>query len=155
MRLRDHIARELIFVIPAPGDKRSFLQQAAHLVCQQLTGVEEDVLLARLLAREAQVTTGIGHGVAIPHATLEGLTRSLCVIIQVPAGGVDFQALDTSPVRVLFLLLSPPENAGVHIRLLARIARLADSESFVAALAAAKDQEEIYRLTLEEDARHV
>ena len=77
-----------------------------------------------------------------------------CVIAQIPEG-VDYLALDTSPVNITFLLLSPPGKTGDHIRLLARIARLASNEVFLSRITKAKDAVEIYALTVEEDNRHV
>ena len=112
--------------------------------------IDEQALLERLTAREEEVTTGIGHGVAIPHATLEGLEHTLCVVAQIPSG-IDFLALDASPVHVIFMLLSPPGTAGVHIQLLARIAQLVDSQDFIARMATVSDADAVYEQIIEED----
>jgi len=154
MRLRDHLRKDLVFSLPAPPDKQELLEQLASLVAARLSGVDATQLLDRLAQREEQISTGIGHGVAIPHTTLEGLAEPLCVVVQIP-GGCDFCALDRSPVHVLFLLLSPPGKTGHHIRLLARIARLVDSRAFVEDLARARDAEEVYERVVAEDSRHV
>ena len=155
MRLRDYLQRELVFTIsPGPSSKPELLEQLARLVGERVEGLDPAQLVARLAEREGQISTGIGHGVAIPHATLDGLAAPVCVIVQVP-GGCDYGALDQSPVCVLFLLLSPPEQTGHHIRLLARIARLVDDRSFVEKLARAADPEAIYELAVAEDGRHV
>jgi PTS system nitrogen regulatory IIA component len=154
MRLRDHITRDLVFVLRDAPDKRTFLRRLVDLVQRQLPVINPEQLYGRLLERERLVTTGIGHGVAIPHATVEGLPETVCVVVQTPQG-VDFEALDAAPVVVTFLLLSPPGRTGLHIRLLARIARLADSAAFISSIASAHSDEEIYTLTLAEDDRHV
>ena len=152
MRLRDHTNRDLVFVFQGQCEKRPFLHQLVGLVKDRLPGLDDAQLLARLIEREEQVTTGIGHGVAIPHAIVEGLEETCCVVVQIP-GGIDYESLDTSPVHVAFLLLSPPGVPGVHIRLLARIARLVDSGGLVRNMARARSEAEVYEVLMAEDAR--
>jgi PTS system nitrogen regulatory IIA component len=154
MRLRDYISRDLTFVIHSPLLKVDCLRELVDHVKQRHAEIDELALLERLIAREEEVTTGIGHGVAIPHATLEGLEHPLCVVAQIPAG-IDFLALDASPVHMVFMLLSPPGATGVHIRLLARIARLVDNQDFIARMVTASDAEAVYEQIIEEDERHV
>jgi PTS system nitrogen regulatory IIA component len=154
MRLTDYISRDRVFVVRPAADKQSFLETLVGLVQQQCPELDRQVLLERLLAREEEVTTGIGHGVAIPHATMEGLPETCCFIAQTP-DGLDFLSLDASPVHITFLLLSPPGATGRHIRLLARIARLTDNEKYVYAVATAESADEVYALTVAEDSRHV
>lgn len=154
MRLCDYISKDLVFIIDDAGDKPTFLKKVVSLVQERYPALDKDRLLGRLMEREEQVTTGIGHGVAIPHAAVDGLESTLCVVAQVP-GGIDFQALDASPVHVIFLLLSPPGSTGTHIRLLARIARLVDEETFVLRMAQAHGAEELYEVVSQEDCRHV
>lgn len=154
MKLRDHISREFTFVIQRATDKRGLLARVVQLIAQQDPAVDSELLLSRLMEREDQVTTGIGHGVAIPHATLEQLERPRCVVAQIPAG-LDYEALDGSPVHVLFMLLSPPDRPGTHLRLLARIARLVDSDAFIARMAQAPDPDALHDVIVAEDSQHV
>lgn len=154
MRLRDHVSRELVFVSQGAPDKRAFLEQVVGLVHDCCAGVAREELLQRLLQREEQVTTGIGHGVAIPHAMVGGLDRPRCVVVQTPQGQ-DYESLDNTPVHIFFILLSPPGATGTHIRLLARVARLVDRDAFVTRVATAASADEVLQLILEEDERHV
>ncbi len=154
MKLRDYTKRELVFVFGEQCDKRPFLQRLVRMVKGQLPDIDDASLLERLYAREEQVTTGIGHGVAIPHAIVDGLDRTRCVVVQIP-GGIDYESLDSSPVHVAFLLLSPPGVTGVHIRLLARIARLVDSGELVSDMARADGADAVYQVLMEQDASHV
>lgn len=154
MRLVDYTEPGLIFILRGQWEKHSFLQRLVLRVKQQLPEVDHEILLARLIEREEQVTTGIGHGVAIPHATVEGLDHTRCVIVQIP-DGIDYESLDASPVRVAFLLLSPPHSTGVHLRLLARIARLVESGQLILDVARASDPEQIFEAVEREDRRHV
>ncbi len=154
MRLNDYVEEDLVFVIHGPADKQSFLQQLVACVKKKKPTIDEHKLFDKLMEREEQVSTGIGHGVAVPHAVVEGLDRIVCLIALSPEG-IEFQALDASPVHVTFLLLSPPGMTGSHLRLLARIARLVCRREFVSRIAKAKDASEVFALTMEEDGRHV
>ena len=154
MRLKDYISKDFIFIIHEPGDKYSFLKQLVVRAKERFVEIDEAALLKRLIYREGEVSTGIGHGVAIPHATVESIEKSLCIVAQTPEG-LDFESLDASLVLITFLLLSPPDAMGSYLKLLARVARLASSEKFVHAMATAKDEDELFALIEEEDSRHV
>ncbi len=154
MHLKDYISEDLIFIIPGPKNKLDFLETLVARVKDRFPRIDERALFDRLIKREEEVSTGIGHGVAIPHATVEGLQKSHCVIAKV-LGGVDFDALDGALVHTIFLLISPPEPGGVHLRLLARIARFVMSPTFIQRMASAQDTAEIYASLVEEDSRHV
>lgn len=97
-----------------------------------------DQVVSALTAREKVLSTGIGAGIAVPHAVCAGLSKP-CLIIGLSSSGIDFRAMDGQPVNVFFVLLSPPEHAGHHIRMLARIARLARDPEFVDALRTCSD----------------
>jgi PTS system nitrogen regulatory IIA component len=75
-----------------------------------------------LMEREALGATGVGHGVAIPHARVEGLDRMRGVFVRV-VPPIDFGAVDDEPVDLVFALLSPPASGSEHLRALARVAR--------------------------------
>ena len=80
------------------------------------------VVTAALLRRETLASTGIGRGIAIPHVTHAAVPRSVVAIAR-SRSGVDFESLDNKPVRVIALALSPPEQPGEQLRVLAKIAR--------------------------------
>ena len=154
MHLKDHISSDLVFIIQGASDKAAFLKGLVARVKERFKDVDDKALFRRLIEREEEISTGIGHGVAIPHATVDNLDESVCIIAQTPEG-LDFKSLDSSPVHITFLLLSPPDSTGVHLRLLARIARLVSDEKFILKIATAKDESDLYALIQEEDSRHV
>ena len=80
----------------------------------------------------------MGRGIAFPHARLPGLARPL-VAVGRSARGLDWDAPDGEPVRLLFLILTPLEEPSVQLRILARLAALASDEEFVRRLLAARD----------------
>ncbi len=83
-----------------------------------------------------------------------GLDQSVLVVGRIDEG-LDFAALDSQPVDLVFLLLGPPGAAAEHLRVLARLARIIDAEETLATLRSADGPEELFDLLIAEDARHV
>ena len=107
MQLSDFLDFEAIKTSLPGGNKRSLLQQLATLAGQRLQ-LDPAPILASLVERERLGSTGFGHGVAIPHGKVEGLTRIYCLFARL-AEPVDFKAIDSTKVDLVFLLLSPPD----------------------------------------------
>lgn len=104
-----------------PADKAALLDQLARRVATS-TGAEPRAIAAALSAREALGSTGIGAGVALPHARVEGLLRAVAAFARLDSG-IDFDAVDDEPVDLVFLLLSPPGGDKEHLKILAAVAR--------------------------------
>ena len=154
MFLKNHMDRNLVFANLKPADKLTLLEELVEKTAARLPAIDRSQLLLRLKEREDQVSTGIGHGVAIPHATIDGLEESRCLVAQIP-DGVEFASIDKASVHLVFLLLSPPGMLGTHIKLLARISRLVSREEFVRDVSLAEGSDRIYELVVREDERHV
>jgi mannitol/fructose-specific phosphotransferase system IIA component (Ntr-type) len=90
-------------------------------------------------------TTGIGHGVAIPHGKNPGCGK-LCLAIGKPAAPIDFAAVDGNPVDLIFLLASPPDQTGPHIQALANISRMLTDPALRQALRSAPTAADLYKL---------
>ena len=110
-------------------------------------------LVQILLDREMLGSTGIGHGVAIPHGRLAGLNEILLVFGR-SEKGIDFEAHDDKPVNLFFLLVAPEDSAGLHLKALARISRILKNPECRAALLNTRDREALFRTIREEDERH-
>ncbi len=95
--------------------------------------------------REQTRTTGIGHGLAIPHGKCAGIP-ALAMAVGKPAEAMDFEAIDGKPVRLVVLLASPPDKTSDHIQALARISRLMTMDDFRERIYAASTPQEIYDL---------
>ena len=154
MKLSDYMDQELIYVDFHADDKPRLLATLADLVSRRFPEVSRDALHQKLSRREEAGSTGIGRGVAIPHATIAGLPKTLCMLL-CSQKEIPFDAIDHQPVRLIFLLVSPPGETGLHIKLLARIARLVKNEEFLNTVATSCSSEELHRLIAEEDNRHV
>jgi PTS system nitrogen regulatory IIA component len=102
-------------------NKRQVLSTIAEVAARSF-GLKANRVFDALMEREALATTGVGYGVAIPHARIEGLDRMKGVFARL-AAPVDFAAVDDGPVDLVFALLSPPTIGSDHLRALARIAR--------------------------------
>lgn len=116
------ITTERILLGLNPGGKRQLLQELAATAGLQL-GIPAETILAALQQRERLGTTGIGDGIAIPHAKLAGLTEMTGFLARL-VRPIDFEALDGRPIDLVVLLLAPAEEGTAHLKALARVARL-------------------------------
>ena len=154
LRLADYLREDLVLWDLPRLEKAAFMETLVAEVKARLPVVDEPELIERLLAREEQQSTGIGGGLALPHAMVHGLEQTQLVVARV-GESLDFAALDSEPVDLLFLLLSPPDAAEQHLRVLARLARIIDAEETLERLRGASGPEDLFRMLIAEDARHV
>ncbi len=111
-------------------------------------GVDEREILAALQNREKLGSTGIGAGIALPHAPMPGLEQPFGLLARL-GKRVDFDSIDGQPVDLVCLILTPTESCSAHLTLLARIARLLRSPEAVAKLRAASSAEQAYAVLTE------
>lgn len=139
MRVVDLLAPERVKV-PLEGlDKESILAELVDLATQSAgLAARRDEIHQAVWEREEVLSTGIGDGIALPHAKIGGLD-TVAVAAGVSRGPVEFGALDAEPVRLLFLVLGPETAADVQVRLLSRISRLLSGESLRQRLVSAED----------------
>ncbi|MCS7166954.1 MAG: PTS sugar transporter subunit IIA [Gemmatales bacterium] len=119
------------------------LKRTGHIKASQVESI-----VKALLKREQLGSTGIGHGVAIPHTKHEGVDR-LIGTVAVSHQGVDFQSIDNEPVYIFVLLISPIDRTGEHLRALENVTRNLRNETFCRFLRQATTAEEIWELILE------
>ena len=108
-------------------------------------GLDAGVVLDALLAREQAGSTGVGGGVAVPHARLAGLDRMRGVFIRLETP-VEFDAIDGAPVDLIFALFAPADAGAEHLRALARVARLLRQKELRQQLRQARTPDAIYAL---------
>jgi PTS system nitrogen regulatory IIA component len=111
MNIADFIAPDRIVLDLRVRDKAQLLRELATRAEAVGGGGTSDAILAALLSREALGSTGLGKGFALPHARLEGLKQFVGLFARL-ARPIDYDAIDGSPVDLVFLLLMPPEAAG-------------------------------------------
>jgi len=103
-----------------------------------------------LLERERLGSTGIGGGIGIPHGKLKDLDN-LMIGFGLSRKGVDFESLDGEPTRIFFLLVTPENSTGLHLKMLARISRILKNEPFKERLLRSDGADQIYEIIKEED----
>jgi len=135
--------------------KEDVIRELVGLLVKSSAIKERDVnkLVQILMERESLGSTGIGHGVAIPHGKSDCVTK-LVSAFGISHAGVKFDSLDGEPVHIFFLLVAPEDSAGPHLKALARISRLLKDKHFRDSLRTSKDEKQLVRIIREEDARH-
>lgn len=122
MTIGELLDRQAISLRASATDKRKVLALIAEIAARNFHLDAGDVLDA-LLEREAADSTGVGHGVAVPHARLDGLERMRGVFVRIEHP-VDFESVDGQPVDLFFALFAPQNAGAEHLRALARVSRL-------------------------------
>lgn len=123
MQIGELLDRNAIALRVSAANKRQALAVIAEIAARNC-GLEAGDVLDALTEREQAGSTGVGHGVAVPHARIEGLTRMRGVFVRLDHA-VEFEAVDDQPVDLIFALFAPKDAAGVeHLRALARVSRL-------------------------------
>ena len=138
---------EAVKVSASVSSKKRLFQDLGDLA-HSAYGVDASEVADALRARESLGATGVGHGVALPHARLEGLDSVVgaFILLEKP---VDFDAVDREPVDIAFALFAP-ENAGVeHLKALALVSRTLREHSICAKLRANRDAATLYTILSE------
>jgi PTS system nitrogen regulatory IIA component len=149
MKILDVLQKEAILADLKAQDKQSILEELAAPV-SGITGISQQDLVRVLMDRERLGSTGIGGGVGIPHGKLKDLD-SLVLGFGLSRKGVDFESMDSRPTHIFFLLVTPENSTGLHLKLLARISKILKHDPFRERLLNAADNDEIYTIIQEED----
>ncbi len=150
MNLTDILDKDLIKVPLASTDKQSVISELVDVLIdtKQLSASQREEIITAIWNRESLGTTGIGHGIAIPHAKTAAV-KKLRLVVGISRLPIDFAAVDDAPVRIFFLVLAPLDGSGPHVETLAAIARSCSSQIFRRMLEQAKSPEEVYQLFME------
>jgi mannitol/fructose-specific phosphotransferase system IIA component (Ntr-type) len=133
------------------ADKQSALRALVAAAAEGSDAATDDLLTA-IEEREAVLSTGIGHGVAVPHGR-SGQVGSLLVSAGVLPAPIEFGSLDGLPVRLLFLLVGPESEAGLHVKALSRITRIVRQPLVRERLLATTNGDEFHRVLREAEGR--
>ncbi len=145
MNLLDILNPSCVKVPLASSDKKGVINELVDILAAHDMVSKPEVLKEAVWTREQTRTTGIGHGLAIPHSKSDSVSR-LVIAIGKPAEPLDFASIDNKPVRLVVLLASPPEKTSDHIQALARISRLMTVEDFREKVYNAPSSEALYEL---------
>lgn len=153
MKITEILGQKLIIPELTSKTKKGVLEELVSHLAQYEAKVNKEELLKVLLEREKLGSTGINDGVAIPHGKLQNIDKLLAVFGR-SREGIDFGALDGETSHLFFLLVAPENSAGAHLKALARISRMAKSESFREKCMNAKTREDLSQLMVEEDEKY-
>jgi nitrogen PTS system EIIA component len=152
MDISDLILPESVIANLRVTSKKQALQELAKKAAE-LTGQPERALFEVLMERERLGTTGVGHGIGIPHGKLPELDRlyGLFARLETP---IDFDAIDDHPVDLIFVLLAPETAGADHLKALARVSRLFRDRAVCDKLRGTDSAEAIYALLTQSQASH-
>jgi len=152
MHIKDFLSPSNVVTDLRASNKTSVLQELA-LRAAAILKMPADTISAELLKREQLGSTGMGDGIAIPHARVAGVMAPFGLLARLKEP-IDFDAVDGQPVDLVFLLLGPASPQGEQLNVLACVARKLRDPATVAELRSAKDRQALYR-RMTEDAKRV
>ncbi len=127
MKVQDLLQKNAILIDLNSIDKREVLTQMARFMAS-LYGLQDgDGISQKILERESDMSTGIGYGIAIPHARISGIDR-LYMVAARHKNGIEFNAIDEQPVHLLFMMISPMNTSAEHTQILSSLSRIMSYE---------------------------
>jgi fructose-specific phosphotransferase system IIA component len=119
----EYLPKRAIKISLNASDKRTVIAELVELLCDVYGLKNKDEILESVLEREEMMSTGVGYGVAIPHTKL-GLVNSPKMVAGLSGKGIDFDSIDGEPAKIFFLLISPKNGSGEHVRILSELSRI-------------------------------
>ena len=152
MKFADFILSDAVKAEIKATDKQGVIREMVQSILDAggMKKEEYEGIVKAIIKREELGSTGIGRGIAVPHTKHPSVKR-LVGCVAVSAGGIDFESLDCEKVQLFFLLISPPDAPGDHLRALEHITRQLKDDTFCRFLKQSKTQEDILSLLAEAD----
>ncbi len=146
MDIRAFLSQNDVMIDVRASDKVQLLKDLSARAARAVA-LEPDLVSAEILKREELGSTGLGSGVAIPHARIPGLIRPFGILARL-SHGLDFSAIDDQPVDIVFLLLLPSASGSEHLTALATASRQLRKPTIAAMLRKARSGLEAYNAML-------
>lgn len=150
MKLSDILSDDHVIIPLKSSDKEKIIAEMVDNLYNRKKISNRDKILKAILDREKVMSTGVGDHVAIPHGKAEGV-KDIVASLGIAASDVDFHSIDNKPVRLIFLLVGPPDKTGPHLKALSRISRLMHREEFRKKLLRSKTAKEVMNIIQEEE----
>lgn len=152
MKLAEFVIEDAIITDLTANSKEEAIRAMVQSLCSagRFATENEDNIVAAIMKREELGSTGIGRGIAVPH-TKHPSVDTLVATIAIAKEGVEFQSLDGEDVYILFLLISPPDRPGDHLRGLEGISRHLKNDDFCSFLRQSKTAADVMELLREAD----
>ncbi|WP_262693500.1 PTS IIA-like nitrogen regulatory protein PtsN [Kordiimonas aquimaris] len=152
MNIEDLLAAEHVFADVKASSKKQILQTLSRKWAQ-LHGVDERLAFDKLLERERLGSTGVGRGIAIPHARIEGLENITGIFARLSTP-TDFGSVDDLPVDLVFMMFAPEDAGADHLKALARVSRLLRDPTICDKLRQSTDAAAAYALLVHQPASY-
>lgn len=145
MNLKRALAPELVRIGLPGSTKREIIEGLVELACRSGKVSSQETALAAVLEREQKMSTGMKHGIAIPHAKTDAV-KELVACIAVSEQPVEFASLDGKPSRIFICTLSPTSRSGPHIEFLAEVSKILSDGTRRSLILAADKPEDVIRI---------
>ncbi len=138
MQVSELLELERISCSTQAASKKRVLEQLSALLAENQSDLTQTQVFDSLISRERLGSTGLGHGVAIPHGRVKNSDKTLVALLKLDHG-IDYDAVDNQPVDLLFALLVPEQSTDEHLQLLSQLAEMFSDPELVKQLRAAND----------------
>ena len=154
MKIRDLLSKNSI-LIDLPGIvKDEILTQMAQYMASIYNLQNVETITRKILEREADMSTGIGFGIAIPHARIDNIDRVYMIVARSTAG-VDFSSIDEQLVYLIFMMISPLNTSAEHTQILSSLSRIMSYEDMRKRLLSATTSEQFLDLVIKGEDKYV
>lgn len=153
MRLVDILSDDHVLIPLKSHEKQEIIEEMVDHLHEKKKIGNRDKILRAILDRERVMSTGVGDHVAIPHGKAEGV-NDIVASLGITDADVDFHSIDNKPVRLIFLLVGPPDKTGPHLKALSRISRLMHREEFRSRLLHSTTAKEVMKIIQEEEEKY-
>ena len=143
MKISEILVPQTIQIAHRVSSKIELIDTLIHLACKTGKVIDKDLVKAEVLKREEIMSTGIGDGIAIPHAKSNYVSDTICSIV-ILNESVDYNSIDGMPVNIAFMLLGRENNVGTHLRILSKISRFLGSKDNLTILTRCKTSKEVF-----------
>ena len=150
MKLTEIIEESNIIPELMAKDKRGVLEELADVISRHEPSINKGSLVKVLVERERLGSTGIGDGVAIPHGKMNGVRHPI-ISFGRSKPGLDFDAMDGQPTHLFFLLIAPEDSSGIHLQVLAKIAKILKNRAFRKKLMEPRTRKELFQTIIQSD----
>ena len=153
MKLKDILSNELVVIPLKSLKKEEVIKEMVDYLYQHKKIDDRNRILKAILDREKIMSTGVGDHVAIPHGKAEGVS-DIVALFGITEHDIDFHSIDNKPVRLIFMLVGPPDKTGPHLKALSRISRLMHKGEFRDRLLNSSTPEEVMDIIEKEEEKY-
>lgn len=149
MKFVSLITQNLVSTELHATDKENILREIVEHITEYKKDVNKKLVISKLIERENVSTTGIGNGIAIPHARLEELVEVI-FFCGISKTGVEFNSIDGKPVHLFFLFVTPASDTATHLKILSRISLIVNNKALVKQLIESHSDQELYESLIQQ-----